>query len=96
MACVGKRVTCILYPILECLVVVFSLQTYVKLSRLVNIEMFWDIMTQRNILGDLSVQHCRVNFKSRNELSVLLAKCLVLEDAEQFQLILVFEGRCRH
>ena len=60
------------------------------------LEMFWDIMTQRNILGDLSVQHCRVNFKSRNELSVLLAKCLVLEDAEQFQLILVFEGRCRH
>jgi len=90
MACVGKRVTCILYPILECLVVMFSLQTCIKLSRLVNIEVFCDIMTQRNILGDLNVQHRRVNFKSRNDLSVLLAKCLVLEDAEQFQLILVF------
>ena len=41
-------------------------------------------MTQRNILGDLNVQHRRMNFKSRNDLSVLLAKCLVLEDAEQF------------
>jgi hypothetical protein len=96
MACVGKRVTCILYPMLKCLVVVFSLQTCIKFSRLVNIEVFWDIMTQRNILGDLNVQHRRVNFKSRNDLSVLLAKCLVLEDAEQFQLVLVFGGRCRH
>lgn len=95
MACVGKRITCILYPILECLVVVFSLQTCIKLSRLVNIEVFWDIMSQRNILGDLNVQHRHVNFKSCNDSSVLLAKCLVLEDAEQFQLILVFGGRCR-
>jgi len=38
----------------------------------------------------LNVQRRRVNFKSRNDLSVLLAKCLVLEDAEQFKLILVF------
>jgi hypothetical protein len=41
-------------------------------------------MTQRKILDDLNVQHRRVNFRSRNDLSVLLAKCLVLQDAEQF------------
>lgn len=85
MACVGKRVTCILYPILECLVVVFSLQTCIKLSHLVNFEVFWDIMTQPNILDGLNVQHRLVNFRFRNDLSVLLAKCLVLEEAEQFQ-----------
>jgi hypothetical protein len=54
MACVGKRVTCILYPILERLVVVSSLQTCIKLSRLVNSEVFWGIMTEQNILGDLN------------------------------------------
>lgn len=85
MACVGKRVTCILHTILECLVFVFSLQTFIKLPRLMTIEVFWDVVTQRSILGDLNGQHRRVNFKSRNDLSVLLAKCLVLEDAEQFQ-----------
>lgn len=67
------------------MVVVFSLQTCIKLSRLVNFEVFWDIMTRRNILDYLNIQHRRVNFRSRNDFSVLLAKCLVLEDAEQFQ-----------
>jgi len=67
------------------MVVVFSLQTCIKLSRLVNFEVFWDIMTRRNILDYLNIQHRRVNFRSHNDFSVLLAKCLVLEDAEQFQ-----------
>jgi hypothetical protein len=85
-----------LYPILECLAVVFSLQKCINLSRLVNIGVFWDIMTQRNILGDMNVQHRLVNFKSRNDLSVLLTVNLILDDAEQFQLNLVLGERCRH